>query len=127
LFAYLNENNQENPVSASRLGSLIDLVESGQISGKIGKDVLQWMYTDPRDPQEIVKEKGLSQLSDESTLTTLCEQALKESQSELEKYRSGREGVFRHFVAKVMQYTKGKANPKRTAEILKEMIDKMPK
>lgn len=126
LFGYKTDE-QEMPISAERLGSLIDLVESGVISGRVGKEILPTMITDLRDPKEIVQEKGLTQLSDESALQSMCEQAIQESPAELKKYQSGREGVFRHFVAKVMQYSKGKANPKRTAEILKEMIDKMPK
>ena len=127
LFAILNTSKVDitnSPITAERLGQLIDLVESGKISRIIGKDILEMMINNNQHPLEIATSKGLLQSSDDEELRKLCEQAINLCQKELVKYKNGNTGLFRSFVGQVMKLSQGKANPQKASEMLKEMIDK---
>lgn len=113
---------EECPVPAENLAALLRLVDQGVISGKIAKSVLEEMYQTGQKAEEIVRAKGLIQLSDEEVITRTVEDILAAHPKEVAEYRQGKEKVFGFFVGQVMKATQGKANPRLVNEILKKKL-----
>jgi aspartyl-tRNA(Asn)/glutamyl-tRNA(Gln) amidotransferase subunit B len=99
------------------------LIQKGTISGKIAKTVFDELFTKGGDPETIVKEKGLVQISDESTIIKLCEEALAENPKAIEEYKAGKQQAIGALVGAVMKKSKGKANPAMVNKVLKEKLD----
>jgi aspartyl-tRNA(Asn)/glutamyl-tRNA(Gln) amidotransferase subunit B len=112
----------ELPVTPKRLASMIDLILDGTISGKIGKEVFEEMLTSDQDPGEVVKRKGLVQISDSGAIETTIDEILAANPAEVEKYRAGKQQVFGFFVGEVMKRMKGKANPKVVNDVLRKKL-----
>ncbi len=104
------------------LAKLVELVETNEISGKIGKAVFEEMFATGSSPEEIIKAKGLVQVTDTGEIEIIIDEVLAKNAESVAKYRSGKVGVFGHFVGEVMKATKGKANPKTVNEILKKKL-----
>jgi aspartyl-tRNA(Asn)/glutamyl-tRNA(Gln) amidotransferase subunit B len=111
------------PVTAQSLGSLIRMIDSGGISGKMAKDVLTKMAQSARSAEEIVQEMGGSQISDEAAIRELVDQVLLANPRQLEQYRSGKTGLIGFFVGQVMKVSGGRANPQLVNEILKKALE----
>ncbi len=125
LFAALNEKNleiTESPISAGNLSKLINLIKDGTISGKIAKTVFEQMMEGDKDPQKIVKEKGLKQESDPKALEALIDKVIDENRDKATEYKSGKVKLFGFFVGQVMKASGGKANPQLVNEILKKKL-----
>lgn len=110
------------------LAELLKLIDNKTISGKIAKDVFKemaetglLMHTQKK-AEEIVKKKGLVQVTDKAKIEIMIEEVLKENQKNVEMYLAGKEKLFGFFVGEVLKKTKGKANPKIVNEILKEKL-----
>ncbi|WP_028314291.1 Asp-tRNA(Asn)/Glu-tRNA(Gln) amidotransferase subunit GatB [Desulfatibacillum aliphaticivorans] len=114
----------ESPISAQRLAALLKLIKDGVISGKIAKTVFECMETDERDPEAIVKEKGLVQVSDSGEIESMVQEVLDACPEEAEAYRGGKKKLMGFFVGQIMKKTKGKANPQTVNQLLKEKLDK---
>jgi aspartyl-tRNA(Asn)/glutamyl-tRNA(Gln) amidotransferase subunit B len=99
-------------VSAPQLASLLQMVEKNTISGKIAKTVFLDMMENGKDPEIIVKEKNLVQVSDEGELITLVKEIVAANPGQAEDFRNGKSKIMGFFVGQLMQKTKGKANPK---------------
>lgn len=99
-------------VSPRQLGELIEMVETGTISGKIAKTVFAEMLISAKDPQTIVSEKNLLQVSDESELLEMVKDIIAENPGQAQDFRDGKTKLMGYFVGQLMQKTKGKANPK---------------
>lgn len=112
----------ESPVSSKNLAKLVNLINDGTISGKIAKTVFEDMYKDSSDPEIVVKEKGLVQISDESAIIKICEEAIAESPKAVEEYKSGKERAIGAIVGLVMKKSKGQANPQLVNKILAEKL-----
>ncbi len=110
------------PISPERLGKLLQLIINQTISNNIAKTVFETMLHSDKDPQVIVEEKGLAQVSDRSVIEKIVDQVIAENTKQVEQYRSGKTKVFGYFVGQVMRATKGKANPAIVNEILKEKL-----
>jgi aspartyl-tRNA(Asn)/glutamyl-tRNA(Gln) amidotransferase subunit B len=126
LFGALNKSGAEldqSPVSAQNLGGLVALITSGQISGKIAKQVFATMLETGQDAASIVAEQGLTQISDEGPLKEAVAKALAANPDAVAKYKAGNERIFGSFVGFVMKETKGQANPELVNRLLKEAID----
>jgi aspartyl-tRNA(Asn)/glutamyl-tRNA(Gln) amidotransferase subunit B len=95
-----------------QLGSLLNMVEEGTISGKIAKTVFIDMLQSGKDAEQIVKEKNLVQVSDESQLLALVREIIEQNPTQAEEFRGGKTKVMGYFIGQLMQKTKGKANPK---------------
>ena len=108
-----------SPISSVHLGQLLELVDSGVISGKIAKTVFEETAKSGRPPKEIVKAKGLSQVSDTSAIEAVVSQVLENCANEVENYKKGKTKLFGFFVGQVMKATKGKANPGIVNEIFR--------
>jgi aspartyl-tRNA(Asn)/glutamyl-tRNA(Gln) amidotransferase subunit B len=123
----LNEDKRDivdSPVTPQGLSGLITMVRDGRVSGKMAKDVFEGMYRTGKNPEEVLKEKGLSQISDESELIRVIEGILSANPENVERYRAGKDKLFGFFVGEVMRATKGQANPQVLTRLLKEMLGK---
>ncbi|MFH1848235.1 MAG: Asp-tRNA(Asn)/Glu-tRNA(Gln) amidotransferase subunit GatB [Candidatus Omnitrophota bacterium] len=112
----------KSPVTPRGLADIIVMIKKGTISGKIAKDVLRQAMDSGKSPEEIVKEKGLVQISDESALEKAVDKAIASNKKSAEDYRSGKESALMFLMGQVMKETKGKANPKLVNEILKRKL-----
>ena len=125
LLRYLNEQKRDikdSPVSPDHVAQMINLIEDGTISGKIAKEVFEEMYKSSKKPADIVKEKGLTQITDEGAVVKAIEEAMAKNPAQLAEYRAGKEKLFAFFVGQVMKLTKGKANPQLVNDLLKKML-----
>lgn len=113
---------EDSPVSPKGLAELVRLIKEGVLSSKLAKEVLKEMVATGKDPNEVVEEKGLKQVSDEGQIRAFIEEVLKENPKEVERYRSGEEKVFGFLVGQVMKKAKGKANPQVVNKLLREML-----
>ena len=120
---YDGKSIENTDITPKHIGELINLIKKGVISGKIAKTVFREMYESLKKPEQIVKEKGLVQISDESSLKKIVEEIINNSSAQVEQYRSGKTKVFGFFVGQVMKQTKGQANPQIVNKILKELLD----
>jgi aspartyl-tRNA(Asn)/glutamyl-tRNA(Gln) amidotransferase subunit B len=122
----INENKidiKDFSVTPANLGSLINLINDGTISGKIAKEIFPIMNQEEKEPLEIIKEKNLFQIKDETELEKIIDEIIAKNTSELEQYFNGKEKVFGFFVGQAMKMTQGKANPKSVNEILKKKLN----
>ena len=122
---FLNEEKRDikdAPVQPEAIAEMINLIEDGTISGKIAKEVFEDMYRTGKGPRDIIKEKGLVQITDEDALSKTIADVLAANPSEVENYRKGKEKLFGFFVGQVMKATKGKANPALVNELLKKIL-----
>lgn len=106
------------PVKPEMLGKMINLINEGVISGKIAKEIFPIMIDESKDPEQIVKERNLVQISDENEIKGIIETILNNNKSQVESYLSGNEKIFGFFIGQIMKETKGKANPKIVNELL---------
>ncbi|MBW2515390.1 MAG: Asp-tRNA(Asn)/Glu-tRNA(Gln) amidotransferase subunit GatB [Deltaproteobacteria bacterium] len=112
------------PVSAANLAQLLKLVDDETISGKIAKAVFDEMARSGKSAQQIVKEKGLVQISDSSAIEDMVSSVLDANPAEVQAFRNGKTKLMGFFVGQVMRATHGKANPKLVNEILKRKLEK---
>jgi aspartyl-tRNA(Asn)/glutamyl-tRNA(Gln) amidotransferase subunit B len=108
----------ESPVKPEQLTGLVSLIESGQISGKIGKEVFVEMFAGGKDAAVVVKEKGLLQVSDAESLEGFVQEAIAKNPKSVADFRAGNEGAINFLKGQVMKLSKGKANPQLVGEIL---------
>ena len=126
LFGALNQAGKElseSPVSADALGRLIDLIADGTLSGRIAKDVFQIMVETGADPEAIVEERGLRQITDSGTIEAAVDTVVAGSPEQVERFRSGNEKVLGWFVGQVMKATQGKANPQEVNRLLRAKLE----
>ncbi|MBI1950472.1 MAG: Asp-tRNA(Asn)/Glu-tRNA(Gln) amidotransferase subunit GatB [Acidobacteria bacterium] len=112
------------PLAPERLGRLVKMVRDGAISGKIAKDVFETIYATGKDPDEVVREQGLAQVTDEGPIREAIEKVVAENASQHARYRSGKSALLGFFVGKVLQATGKKANPALVNRLLKERLDR---
>ncbi len=127
----LSEANKKS-LTISTLGidpvSIVDmlkLIDDGTITGKIAKEVLHEMVETKKPPQEIVKNKGLSQIKDEGEIIKMLDGVIASNPKAVEDYKSGKSTAITFLVGQAMRATKGKANPKMVNELLKRRLDKI--
>jgi aspartyl-tRNA(Asn)/glutamyl-tRNA(Gln) amidotransferase subunit B len=108
---YSPEQINECPVTATQLAALLQMVEKNTISGKIAKTVFADMLVSGDDPEKIVKDKGLVQMSDEGELVAIVREIIAANSDQAQQFRDGKTKVMGFFVGQLMQKTKGKANP----------------
>jgi len=110
------------PIPAESLGEMIKMIDSGEISGKMAKDVLVRMYQSGKTARAIVEEMGGSQVSDEATIRAFVEQAIATNPKQLEQFRAGKTSLLGFFVGQVMKLSGGRANPQIVNEVLKKAL-----
>ncbi len=122
---FLNEEKRDikdSPVSPESIAEMIRLIDDGTISGKIAKEVFEEMYRSGKPPAEIVKEKGLVQITDTAALEKAIDEVIAANPENLQRYRAGKDKLFGFFVGQVMKVTQGKANPALVNELLKKKL-----
>jgi len=110
------------PVTPERLADLLKLIDDGTISGKMAKTVFEDMYQTGKPPAEIVKAKGLMQITDESALLKMVEDVIAANPGQAADYKNGKDKLIGFFVGQVMQASKGQANPALVNKLLKEKL-----
>ena len=121
----LNETETEPieiPFDSNQLGKLVILIDKGTISSSIGKKVLEELFENPRDPEEIIKEKGWIQISDEGAIREVVKKVLEANPKSIEDYKAGKEKALGFLVGQAMKETKGQANPKMLNKLFLEEI-----
>lgn len=104
------------------LVELVKLHRENKISGTVAKQVLAESFKTGKSPNEIVKDKGLEQVSDESELESIIQKVIKDNPKVVSDYRNGKENAIQFLVGQVMRETKGKANPKVAEKLLKRLL-----
>ena len=122
----LKEKNisiSEFNVTPKNLGNLIKLIQAKIISSKIAKDVFEILLTEDKDPEVIVKEKGLVQITDDSAIEKIVEQVLAENAQSVEDYKNGKSNALKYLVGQAMRLSKGKANPQMINEMILSRLE----
>ncbi len=109
-------------VTPDRTAKLLGLIDDGTISGKIAKGVYEQMVSTGKEPDALIKELGLEQISSESSLREVIAPILEQNRKEVGQYKAGKEKLFGFFVGQVMKATAGKANPSVVNDLLKKML-----
>ena len=109
-------------ITPKQLARIISMVEEAAISGSAAKKVFEDVFATGKDPDDVVKEKELAQVSDEDAIRAEVKNILDNHPDEVAQFRGGREKVLGFFVGQVMKATKGKANPKVVNKILRELL-----
>jgi len=123
--AYLNKQQieiNESKLSADKVAMLINRIDDQTISGKIGKSIFEEMCANGSSPDEIIKSKGLEQISDDGAIEEIILTVINENPTQVEAYLAGKDKLFGFFVGQVMKLTEGKANPKAVNSILKDKL-----
>ncbi len=111
-----------SPIAPLALAELVKLVESGQITGAIGKKVFATMFESGRSAAEIVAAEGLGAQVSDATIEQAAREVIAKNSDNIAKFKSGNEGVFKFFVGQVMKATRGQANPQAVNEILRKLL-----
>jgi|SRR5579863_221852 len=125
LIFLLQENKKEfteYPVSAENLAELIALVAKGEISGKMGKDIVAEMVRTRKRASEVIAEKGLAQIADPEAIAKVVREIMASNPKQVEQYRSGKTATLGWFVGQVMKATRGQANPQLVQDVLKREL-----
>src|SRR3972149_1114680 len=127
LLRFLKEDDreiEESSVTPTHIAEMIKLIDNGTISGKIAKTVMEEMYKTGKMPDDVVKEKGLIQVTDTGAIEKVIDEVLAENADSVAAYRSGKDKLFGFFVGQVMKKSQGKGNPAVLNELLKKKLGK---
>ncbi|MGM0852175.1 MAG: Asp-tRNA(Asn)/Glu-tRNA(Gln) amidotransferase subunit GatB [Bacillota bacterium] len=125
--AYLNAGQKELEdvkLTPQGLAGMIALIEKGTISSKIAKKVFKELVENGGDPEQIVKDKGLVQISDEGALLKIVTETLDANPQSIEDYKNGKDRAIGFLVGQIMKATKGQANPPLVNKLLLQEIQK---
>ena len=123
----LNETEMdpiEIPFDAKQLAKLVELIDKGTISSSIGKKVLTELFENPRDPEDIIKEKGWIQISDEGAIKEIVTKIIEANPQSVADYKAGKDRALGFLVGQAMKETKGKANPQMLNKMFAEELKK---
>ncbi|MBT5648707.1 Asp-tRNA(Asn)/Glu-tRNA(Gln) amidotransferase subunit GatB [bacterium] len=126
LFGALNRTDTDlsaSTVSADMLGKLVDLISDGTLSNRLAKEVFEIMFETGDDPEKIVEERGMKQVTDTGAIEAAVDDAIAAGAAQVEQYKGGNEKILGWFVGQVMKATQGKANPQAVNEILRKKLD----
>jgi aspartyl-tRNA(Asn)/glutamyl-tRNA(Gln) amidotransferase subunit B len=124
LFGRLNKEGQDitaSPVSAAQLGSILDLIGDGVISGKIAKDLFEIVWSEGGDPAAIVEARGLKQVTDLGAIEKVVDDIIAANPDKVEQARA-KPTLIGWFVGQVMKSSGGKANPQAVNDLLKAKL-----
>lgn len=118
-----NKDISESPIKPKQLGRMVALIDDGIISGKIAKTVFQEMWQSGKDPETILKEKNLVQITDPTAIEKIVDDVLAVNAQNVEDHKTGKKkNLFGFFVGAVMKASKGQANPELVNKILIEKL-----
>ena len=110
--------------TAEQLAKIIKLIDNNTISSAIAKKVIEELFENPRDPEEIIKEKGWIQISDENSIKEVVIKVLENNKESVESFKAGKTKVLGFLVGQAMKETKGKANPQMLNKMFLEELKK---
>ncbi|MBA3062101.1 MAG: Asp-tRNA(Asn)/Glu-tRNA(Gln) amidotransferase subunit GatB [Atribacteria sp.] len=125
LIRYLNEEKieiKDSPISSEKLVEMLKLIDEGVISGKMAKDVFEKMFKTGKDASQIVKESGITQITDKGELFEVIDKVINENPKSIEDFNQGKEKALNYLVGQVMRYTKGRAKPDFVFDTLKQRL-----
>ena len=128
LLRMLNANNMEPEdikISPKNFVSLLKIIESGKISNTAGKEVFKEMFETDKDPEIIIEEKGLSQISGSDEIEKLVDKVLSDNPKSIEDFKAGKTQAVGYLMGQVMKASKGKANPPVAKQMIEEKLNKM--
>jgi len=108
----------------SAFAKLLQMVDTGAVNLKTAKEVFEEVYKTGKEPDAIVKEKGLVQVSDEDAIIKAIDEVIAANPKEFADYKAGKEKLFSFFIGQIMKATKGQANPQVLNKLLKERLGK---
>ena len=111
-----------SPVSPERLVSLLQMVDNGTVSLKVAREIFPEVYSSGKAPEQIVREKGLIQLSDEGALEKIIDEVLAKNPTQVAQFKEGKQQVLGFLVGQVMKASGGKANPGKVNELLRKRL-----
>jgi len=111
-----------SPVTPERLVSLLQMVDKGIISLKVAREIFPELYSSGKAPEQIVQEKGLTQVSDEGALEQIIAEVLSKNPAQVVQFKEGKQQVFGFLVGQVMKVSGGKANPGKVNELLRKKL-----
>ncbi|TSC77362.1 MAG: aspartyl-tRNA(Asn)/glutamyl-tRNA (Gln) amidotransferase subunit B, partial [Parcubacteria group bacterium Gr01-1014_29] len=109
-------------ITPENLAELVKMIHTNELSSRAAKDVLARMFADGSDPSDIVRDQGLSQVSDAGALEEVVKKIIQENKKPVEDYKAGKEATLQVLVGKVMKETKGAANPEVVRELLTGLL-----
>jgi aspartyl-tRNA(Asn)/glutamyl-tRNA(Gln) amidotransferase subunit B len=115
----------QSPVTPESLISLVELIDEGVISGKMAKDVFTEVYKSGKSPKEVVKSKGLIQLTDKAQIEEAVRKVLQENQKTVQDFFNGKKNALAFLVGQVMKVTQGRANPQMVNELLMQEVERL--
>lgn len=115
----------ETKITGQLLGKMLKMMEEDVISSKIAKTVFEEMFYTGKDPEDIVEEKGLKQISDEDKLEKLVEEIIEDNPEAVEDIKNGKDKAIGYLVGQVMKETKGKANPQMVNQMFRDKINEL--
>ena len=111
-----------SPIGAKKLASLIKAIEESTISGKAGKEVLDYLMEHDETVDAFIEKLGLKQVSDDGAILAMIDEILANNQDKVQEYKSGKDKLFGFFVGQIMKASKGSANPQIVNKLLKERL-----
>jgi aspartyl-tRNA(Asn)/glutamyl-tRNA(Gln) amidotransferase subunit B len=126
LLRVINEKNctiNDLSIKPIWLAKIVELIDKGTISGKIGKEVFKNVIEEKKDPESIIKERDLIQISDEKMVEKVIDEIIAEHPEEVERYKAGENKLLGYLVGQIMKKTKGKANPAIVNKLLQNKLN----
>ncbi len=123
--AYIKSNRltfDQLPFQPNELAEMLKMIDTGEISGKIAKDILPELLSKGGSPMQLVKERGLGMIGDPKVIEEIIDQLILKHPNEVESFRSGKKKLLGFFVGQLMKETKGKADPKLANQILNKKL-----
>jgi len=111
-------------ITPENFAELILLIEKGEISSPIAKQVLKEMFAKGGDPSQIIEEKGLAQVSDEASIQKIAEEVIEKNPKAVEDYKKGKENALQFLIGQMMAVSKGTLSPELTAKSLRAVLTK---
>ncbi len=112
----------DSPLAAAHMGELVALINKGELSGKLAKDILPKMFETGEAPSAIMEREGLKQISDSGALEKIVAEVISGNPKQVEQYRGGKTAVIGFLVGQVMKASRGQANPAAVNELLKSKL-----
>jgi aspartyl-tRNA(Asn)/glutamyl-tRNA(Gln) amidotransferase subunit B len=117
-----NREIGESPVRPEALAEMLDLMDSGAISGRMAKDVFEEMFATGKGAKQVVEEKGLSQISDQDALRAVIREAIAANPKAVSDFQKGKQNAVGFLVGQVMRATRGQANPQVANQLVTEEL-----
>ena len=125
LAAYIKSNRltfDQLPFQPNELAEMLKMIDTGEISGKIAKEILPELLSKGGSPKQLVQERGLGMIGDPKVIEEIIDQLILKHPNEVESFRSGKKKLLGFFVGQLMKETKGKADPKLANQILNKKL-----